>query len=112
MRTRALIVLILGASLVACGGGREKQAADACSAEIAKRLAGKTYELDLRDLASHAKAESADTLLLSSTAVFDKKLSTEYKQTFDCRVRFDPNGAASVLYLDFKWNTSDLKKAE
>lgn len=112
MRARVLLVLVMGACLAACGNSREKQAATACSAEIAKRLAGKTYELDLRDLAAHAKAEAADTLLLSSTAVFDKKLSTEYKQGFDCRVRFDASNTPSVLYLDFKWNTADLKKAE
>jgi len=112
MRMRALMVLALGASIAACGNSRNDLAASACSAEIAKRLAGKTYELDLRDLAAHTKAESADTLLLSSTAVFDSKLSTEYKQAFDCRVRFDANNVASVLFLDFKWNTADLKKAE
>ena len=112
MRVRALLVLALAASIAACGGGREKQAATACSAEIAKRLSGKSYEIDLRDLAAHAKAEAADTLLLSSVAVFDKGLSTEYKQNYDCRVRFDAANAASVLFLDFKWNTSDLKKAD
>ena len=112
MRARAMLVLALGACLAACGSSREKQAAGACNAEIGKRLAGKTYELDLGDLAGHAKSETADTLLLSSTAVFDKGLSTEYKQSFDCRVRFDANNAPSVLFLDFKWNTADLKKAE
>ena len=112
MRIRALMVLVLGASIAACGNSRNDQAAPACSAEIANRLAGKTYELDLRDLAAHAKSEAADTLLLSSTAVFDKKLSTEYKQSFDCRVRFDASNTPSVLFLDFKWNTADLKKAE
>jgi hypothetical protein len=112
MRARALMVLALAASIAACGSNRNDQAAAACSAEIGKRLAGKTYELDLGDLAAHSKAESADTVLLSSTAVFDKNLSTEYKQGVDCRVRFDNNNAPSVLFLDFKWNTADLKKAE
>jgi hypothetical protein len=112
MRARTLLLLGFGACLAACGGGREQLAAQACSAEIAKRLGTKTYAIDQRDLAAHAKTESADTLLLSSTAVFDKGLSTEYKQSYDCRVRFDSANAASVLYLDFKWNTADLKKAE
>jgi len=113
MRARALVVLALGASIAACGGGREQQAAQACGGEIANKLKGKTYELDLHDLAGHAKSESADTLLMSSTATFDKGLTTEYKQPFDCRVRFDNGGKTpTVLYLDFKWNTADLKKAE
>jgi len=112
MRARTCLVLALGATLAACGSSREKQAAQACGAELAKRLNGKTYNIDLGDLAAHAKAESTDTLLLSSVAVFDKGLSTEYKQSYDCRARFDSANVASVLYLDFKWDTADLKKAE
>ncbi len=111
---RAQILLVLAATLVlgACGNGRNDQAAKACSAEIANRLAGKTYEIDLGDLAQHAKSEAVDTLLLSSTATFDKGLSTQYKQTYECRVRFDKIGTPSVLYLQFNWNTADLKKAD
>ena len=112
MHARIMSVLVAGLLLSACGQGRNDQAAAACSAEIAKRLSGKTYEIDIGDLAAHAKTEAADTLLLNSTAVFDKGLSTEYKQNYDCRVRFDSAGAPSVLYMQFNWNTADLKKAE
>ena len=98
--------------LAACGGNeRNDRAAQACSDEISKRLAGKNFEIDVADFAHHAKAEATDTLLLSSAVVFDKGLSTENRQTFDCRVRFDAAGAPSVLYLQFNWNTSDLKQA-
>ena len=112
MRARGMLVLVLGLFLGACGNSRNDQAAKACSTEIAKKLEGKSYELDIGDLAAHTKSEAVDTFLLSSTAVFDKGLSTQYKQTYDCRVRIDPAGAASVLYLQFNWNTADLKKAE
>lgn len=112
MRARIMPVLVAGLFLGACGHGRNDQAAAACSTEIAKRLSGKTYEIDIGDLAKHAKSEAADTLLLNSTAVFDKGLSTEYKQNYECRVRFDSAGAPSVLYMQFNWNTADLKKAE
>jgi hypothetical protein len=112
MRIRALLVLTLGLSIAACGNGRNDQAAAACDAEIAKKLAGKSYEIDVGDLARHVKTEAPDTLLLSSTAIFDKGLSTEYKQTYDCRVRFDNASTPSVIYLQFNWNTADLKKAE
>ncbi|HZP66283.1 MAG TPA: hypothetical protein VFB32_08230 [Rudaea sp.] len=109
MRVRIVLLSIAGLALAACGSSRNDEAAGACKAEIAKQLAGKTYELDLHDLAAHAKAESTDTVVLSSTAVFDKGLSTEYKQTYDCRVRFDAAGKPSVLFLEFNWN---LKKAD
>jgi hypothetical protein len=112
MRIRDLLMLTLGLSVAACGNSRNDQAAAACSTEIGKRLAGKSYEIDVGDLAKHAKSESADTVLFSSTAVFDKGLSTQYKQTYDCRVRFDNGNAPSVIYLQFNWNTADLKKDE
>jgi hypothetical protein len=112
MRARIIPVLVAGLFLGACGHGRNDQAAAACSSEIAKRLSGKTYEIDIGDLAKHVKTEAADTLLLNSTAVFDKGLSTEYKQSYECRVRFDTAGVPSVLYMQFNWNTADLKKAE
>jgi hypothetical protein len=112
MHARIMPVLVAGLFLSACGHGRNDQAAAACSAEIAKRLSGKSYEIDVGDLARHAKSEAADTLLLNSTAVFDKGLSTEYKQSYECRVRFDTAGTPSVLFMQFNWNTADLKKAE
>jgi hypothetical protein len=112
MHARIMPVLVAGLLLGACSQGRNDQAAAACSTEIAKRLSGKSYEIDIGDLAAHAKSEAADTLLLNSTAVFDKGLSTEYKQSYECRVRFDSAGAPSVLYMQFNWNTADLKKAE
>jgi hypothetical protein len=112
MRAQTLLLLAVTLSLGACGNSRNDLAAKACSAEIGNRLAGKTYQLDLGDLASHAKSEAADTLLLTSTAVFDKGLSTEYKQTYECRTRFDNANTPSVIYLQFNWNTADLKKSE
>jgi hypothetical protein len=112
MRARSMLVLVFGLAIGACGNNRNDQAATACNAEIGKRLAGKTYEIDVGDLATHAKTESADTLLLSSTAIFDKGLTTQYKQTYDCRVRFDKSGTPSVIFLEFIWTKEDLKKAE
>jgi hypothetical protein len=110
MRARTVLVLALGLSVGACGNGRNDQAA-ACSTEIGTRLAGKSYEIDVGDLARRAKSEAADTVVLSSTAVFDKGLSTQYKQTYDCRVRFENASTPSVIFLEFNWNKEDLKKA-
>ena len=101
MRMRIVLMLALGMLVGGCGNRQNDQAAAACRTEIGKRLAGKTYEIDVGDLAQHVKTESADTLLLSSTAIFDKGLSTEYKQTYDCRVRFDNASTPSVIYLQF-----------
>lgn len=111
MRLRAVSLLILGCTLAACGNNRNDSALDACTKAISDKLAGKTFDLDRKDMAAHVKEEAADTLLIGSTAVFDKGLLNEYKQTFDCRVRFEKAGTPSVIWLQFNWNKEDLKKA-
>jgi hypothetical protein len=112
MHARIGWILGICLTLGACGGGRNDTAAAACASEIAGKLNGKSYAIDVKDLAAHVKPESADTLLLTSTVVLDKGLPSEDKQTYECRVRFDAQGNASVLYLQFNWNTSDLKQAQ
>ena len=103
-----ILVLAAFLMLAGCAGSRNDTAAEACNKAIADKLAGKTFSLDLKDMAAHAKDESADTVLIGSTITFDKGLSTEYQQTFDCRVRFGKT--ADVIYLQFNWNKEDLKK--
>jgi len=111
---RTGIGLMLGISLVlaACGNGRNDKAAAACNTEIGKRMNGRSFTVDLKELAASAKPESSDTLFLSAPVVLDKGLPSENKQTGECRVRFDASGTPSVLYLQFNWNTSDLKQAQ
>ncbi|MEP6483948.1 MAG: hypothetical protein ABJB01_05820 [Rudaea sp.] len=111
MRTRATLLIVVSLLIAACGNARDEHAGKACSDEIAKRLAGRNFQLDAADIARHIKPESADTVLITSTVVLDKGMSSENRQTFDCRARLDASGAASVLYLQFNWNTSDLKPA-
>lgn len=112
MRIGIGVVLGIGLVLAGCGGARNDKAAAACNTEIGKRMNGRSFSIDLNDLAAHAKQESADTLLLTSTVVLDKGLPSEDKQTYECRVRFDASGSANVLYLQFNWNTSDLKQPQ
>jgi hypothetical protein len=109
MRVRALLPFVIALVTAACGNSRDDHAAQACGDEIGKRLAGRNVGLDTDDMRRHIKSESSDTVLVSSTVVLDKGLASENRQTFECRVRFDSAGAASVLYLQFNWNTSDLK---
>ena len=112
MRIGTSMVLGFSLLLAACGGGRNDKAAAACNTEIVKRMNGRSFTIDLQDLAAHAKQESAGTLLLTSTVVLDKGLPSEDKQSYECWVRFDASGNANVLYLQFNWNTSDLNQAQ
>jgi hypothetical protein len=61
-------------------------------------------------MTAHAKDESADVVYVASTITFDKGLSTEYQQTFDCRVRFEAGKAPGVIGMQFNWSKDDLKK--
>ena len=108
MKPKMLLPAAAALLLAACGGGRSDAAADACGKAIADKLAGKTFSLDRKDMAARAKDESADVVLVGSTITFDKGLSTEYQQTFDCRVRIGKS--TDVIYLQFNWSKDDLKK--
>ncbi|MBS0558176.1 MAG: hypothetical protein JSR27_12250 [Proteobacteria bacterium] len=112
MHIRTILMLGCCALLGACSPSRNDNAASACNAEIARRMNGRSFALDLKDLAAHAKSESADTLLLTSTIVLDKGLPTQDRQSYECRVRFDAQGNASVLYLQFNFNNADLRNAQ
>jgi hypothetical protein len=109
MRVRVTLASLVVLVTAGCGNGRDDHAAQACSDEIGKRLAGRNVGLDVDDMRRHVKNESADTVLVTSSVVLDKGLSSEKRQTFDCRVRIGGDGAASVLYLQFNWNAGDVK---
>ena len=111
MRPELLVPAACLLLLAGCGSTRSGTAAEACAKAVADKLGGKTFSLDRADLAAHARDESADVIALASTIVFDKGLSTEYQQTFDCRVRFGNGNAPDVIGLQFNWSKDDLKKA-
>jgi hypothetical protein len=108
---RAASMLVSGGCLLlaACGGGPADVAAKACTAEVATRMAGKTYEINAKVFAANAQSESADTWLLKAPVTFDKGLSTEYKQNCQCRVRVDKSGA-TVLFMQFDWDNAGLRQ--
>ncbi len=108
---RNIVVALASTVLLAgCAASREEQAAEACGKEIQTRLAGRNYEVSAKDLAAHAAAEGPDILRLASTIVFDKGLSSEYRQTVDCRVRFENGKPPAVIFLQFNWSMDDVKK--
>jgi len=70
-----------------------------------------TYEFGA-PLPSVAEPKSlAEVVRILAIREFDKGLSTEYSQTFDCRVRFEAGKAPGVIGMQFNWNKNDLKKA-
>ena len=106
----ALSAALAACLLAGCGGGREDVAAEACVKAIQAKLAGRSYELAARELAAHAKAEGTDTLDLNAQITFDKSLSSEYRQTVECKVRFESGKEPNVIFLQFNWSMDDIKK--
>lgn len=108
--TRALLAVAAWLALAGCGNPRNEAAADACRGAIAEKLGAKSYSLDRADMVKRARDESPGVVAISSTIVFDKGLSTEYSQTYDCRARLENGKPASVIGLQFNWSKDDLKK--
>ena len=106
LRLRLIPIAALALLLGGCGTSNEKRAVDACQKAIAAKLAGKGFDLDQKDMLAKAKADGDNVIALNSTVVFDKGLPTESKQTFDCRVQFDPKNPKAdpaVQALQFTW---------
>ena len=103
---RVVLIGVLALALGACGQSNEKRAVAACEKAIAAKLAGKGFDLDQKDMLAKAKADGDNVIALSSSVVFDKSLPSESKQTFDCRVQFDPKNPSAepaVQTLQFTW---------
>ena len=107
MSSAAALCLLL---VTACAGSRNDTAAETCGKAIADKLAGKNISLDRKDMTQGARDESPEVVAIASTIVFDKGLSTEYNQTFDCRVRFENGKPASVIGMQFNWSKDEMKK--
>lgn len=103
---RLAIVASLALALAACGGGKEDRAVAACEKAIGEKLAEKAFELDRGDMRAKLQSTADGRMQINSTVVFDKGLATESKQTFDCRVQFDPANPAAepaIVGLQFTW---------
>jgi hypothetical protein len=105
-RLSVAVALAVTLSVTACGKGPEKRAVEVCQKAIADKLAGKTFDVDSKDMMAKAKSEPNGAMTLSSVVVFDKGLPGESKQTVECKVQFDPKNAAadpSIVGMSFVW---------
>jgi hypothetical protein len=93
--------LAVAVLLAGCGGGREDQAAKACSEKLAEKLTGKSYVLDQADMVAKAKSDG-DTVTIASTVTIDAGLPSESKQGFECKARI-AGSETTVIALTFSW---------
>lgn len=103
---KRLVALAAAVLVAGCGAKPEQRAVDACAKEITTRLSGKSFEIDPKDMLGKVEKPADGVMQINSTVYFDKGLPAETKQTFDCRVQFDPANAAAepkVTSLNFIW---------
>jgi hypothetical protein len=89
-----------------CARGPGEIAAEACRKAIVERVTNKSVTLDLPDMAQRYRAEANGTGTIEAPVIFDKGVSIEARQTFTCRVQFDParpKAEPAIIGLSFVW---------
>ena len=94
MKLAAITLLLLLMPLAACsdkaggGGSKNELAATACDVYAKGQLEDKTYLLDQAELAKSMADAGDGASLLRGPITIEPGLSSESKQTLECRVRF------------------------
>lgn len=102
---KRLVAVAAALMLAGCGANPQQSAVAACQKEVAKKLAGKSFEIDAADMLAKVQKHSETEMQLSFTVFFDKGLPAETRQTVDCRVQFDPKNpkAEPFVFIQFNW---------
>ena len=103
---KRLVAVAAALLLAGCGAKPEQLAVNACQKAVTEKLSGKSFEIDAADMLAKIQKQSDTVMQINSTVFFDKGLPAETKQTFECRVQFDPNNMSnepSVTFLQFTW---------
>lgn len=106
LRPRHALCALALALLTGCGGGPGHVAAEACRKAITERVTGKSISLDLEAMAKGYAPGAAGAGTVSGAVVFDQGLPIEARQTFTCRVQFDPampDAEPAITGLEFVW---------
>lgn len=110
MKLTAITLLLLLIPLAACsnksggGGSKNELAANACDTYAKSQLEDKSYKLDHAELAK-SMADSGDgSAILRGPITIEPGLSSESKQTLECRVRFvEGKESPDVINMQFIW---------
>lgn len=91
LRLFALSISI-AAGLSACAGSVNDKVAKICIDAITAELNGQPFESDAKQFAAAVRADNEGIVVIESTVVVDKGLTSEVKRGFMCRVQTDPAG--------------------
>lgn len=102
---RPILVAAFALVLAGCGGSTESKVAKICIDAIAAEIGDQAFESDARQFASAIRSEGEGIVVIESTVLVDKGLTSETKRGFMCRVQTDPQGKAApsliLLQLGF-----------
>lgn len=97
-------LVLLALLLTGCTASKQDRAVAACREAIAERLEGKSWTVVDAELKRGYRAVDAEFSEIGAPVYFEKGLPSETRQTFSCRLRFDPaQSEPAVVGLVFQW---------
>ncbi len=101
----AALCITSALGLTACGGSTESKVAQICINAIDSEIGDQPFESNAKQFASVIREEGEGIVVIESTVIVDKGLTSETKRGFMCRVQTDPQGKAApsliLLQLGF-----------
>lgn len=88
----AMSVLLTTFALTGCGGSSNDKVAKICIEGITAEIGEQPFESDAKQFASAVRDEGDGIVVIESTIIVDKGLTSEKKRGFMCRVQTDPQG--------------------
>lgn len=101
-KSSARVALALGIAalgLTGCGGGTNDKVARICIDAISAEIGDHPFESDAKLFASLVRDEGEGVVVIESTVLVDKGLTSETNRGFMCRVQTDPQGKTAPTLI-------------
>jgi hypothetical protein len=92
-------VLLTATVLTGCGGSTNAQVARICIEGIAAEIGDHPFESDAGLFASLVREEGEGIVVIESTIIVDKGLTSEKTRGFMCRAQTDPQGKSAPTLI-------------
>ena len=94
-----LTLCITGLALAGCSGGTNDKVAKICIEAIAAEIGDHPFESNAKQFASMVRDEGEGVVVIESTVIVDKGLTSEKSRGFMCRVQTDPQGKTAPTLI-------------
>lgn len=90
--------------LSACGSSGNREAVDACKAEVMGKIQGDMGEIDEKDMLANSSQLEDGNIEVKSVVTYRRGTAQESTQTFNCVVAADESGRYSrVIRMSIDW---------